>query len=75
MEKLESLVQRLEKAVAQLEAGGVKPAVNGAAPSGGGDDGALDSASYKAYNDWIDAHVNPFVQLSSKLGTVVHNQR
>ena len=67
MEKLESLVARLEKAVAQLE-GGAKP--SGAAPSsGGGDDGALDSASFKAYNDWIESHVVPFVQLSTKLGT------
>ena len=65
MEKLESLVARLEKAVAQLE-GGAKS--SGAAPSSG-DDGALDSASFKAYNDWIESHVVPFVQLSTKLGT------
>ena len=68
MEKLESLVARLEKAVAQLE-GGAKPS-GAAPPSSGGDDGALDSASFKAYNDWIESHVVPFVQLSTKLGNV-----
>ena len=72
MEKLESLVVRLEKAVAQLEGGAApRPAgaagVNGAA-GGAGDDGALDSASFKAYNEWIETHVTPFVQLSTKLG-------
>ena len=66
MEKLESLVVRLEKAVSQLEAG---RGGAGSPPGGAGDTAdAVDSVSYKDYNDWIQAYVTPFVELSNKLG-------
>ena len=65
MEKLESLVVRLEKAVSQLESGRGA----GSPPGGSGDTAdAVDSVSYKDYNDWIQAYVTPFIELSNKLG-------
>jgi len=65
MEKLESLVARLEKAVSQLESGQGA----GSPPGGSGDTAdAVDSVSYKDYNDWIQAYVTPFIDLSNKLG-------
>ena len=65
MEKLESLVVRLEKAVSQLESGRGA----GSPPGGAGDTAdAVDSVSYKDYNDWIQAYVTPFIELSNKLG-------
>ena len=67
MEKLESLVVRLEKAVSQLESG--RGGGAGSPPGGAGDTAdAVDSVSYKDYNDWIQAYVTPFVELSNKLG-------
>ncbi|CAG5105109.1 Oidioi.mRNA.OKI2018_I69.chr1.g1842.t2.cds [Oikopleura dioica] len=65
--KLESLLVRLETAVAKLEgrAGGA------AAPAAGGDssaDAASTSPSFLDYSAWLDSSIKPFVDASTALG-------
>ena len=74
MDKLESLVIRLEKCVATLEKSGNLPA-GGAISGGGGDEGdAMDSASLRDYSEWVDSSVTPFVELSNKIGMFFYRQ-
>jgi len=70
MDKLESLVVRLEKAVQQLETGNVGGAASGAAAgsAGASGDAGVESASVRDYSSWITGSVSPFIELSEKIG-------
>lgn len=64
--KLESLLVRLETAVAKLEGRGG----SAAAPASSGDhsDAASTSPSFLDYTSWLDSYIKPFVDASVALG-------